>query len=202
MDLFKLIKWILQYLPWPITVVITILIFKKYINVFLEKLTKLKIGDFEFTAKEYSVIKTPAIENNELEIKSGATPAENQIQKVEGKGEAIETTGRVPDILAKHLIFEEIRFNHIEIMSYIDKLLRMWPFFKTQPGLNAMSMEQKINLLVSNNKLDLNAGRDILNSYNYWSQNKDRINLIENLDELLKNYSTTRNLIIYLKSLT
>ena len=94
MDLFKLIKWILQYLPWPVTVVITILIFKKYINVFLEKLTKLKIGDFEFTAKEYSGIKTPAIENNELEVKSGATPAENQIQKVEGKGEAIETTGR------------------------------------------------------------------------------------------------------------
>lgn len=200
------LKLILQYLKvliWPVTVIIVIFIFKKYINVFLEKLTKVKFGNVELTSKEYSDIKNPMAENDKLEFKSEMSTTGNEIQKAIGEDEAIETTeGSSDSYLAKHLIFNEIYFNNIEIMGYIDKLLRMWPFLKTQSGLNVMPIEQKISLLVSSNKLDISAGRDVFNLYIYWLQNKDRINLIENTDELLKNYSTTRKLIIYLKSLT
>ena len=197
------LELILQYLKvliWPITSIIAIFIFKKYINVFLEKLTKVQVGNVVLTSGNYSDIKNPTAENDNLESKAEIITTESKTQE---KNKTIGTAGALSDSrLTKHLIFTEIYFNYIEIMGYIDKLLRMWPFFKTQSGLNAMAPEQKLNLLVGNNKLDLNAGKDVVNLYIYWDQNKDKINLIENVDELLKYYSTTRRLIIYLKSLT
>lgn len=209
-DFMNLSLLILEYiraiLSWPLITIGTVIIFRKNISVFLNKITELKFGDIGISAKTYSEsLEMPETLSDKKEKKDGFSDIldKKQVEIIPEKLDENKMAEIQSNLnLAKHFIFNEIYFNYTEIISYIDKLLGMWPFFKKQRDLMAMSLEQKVNLLVSNNKLDSNAGRDVFNSYSYWFNNKDRINLIENNDELLGNYTTTKRLIIYLKSLT
>ncbi len=199
-----IIEYIRAIFSWPLITIGVVIIFRKRINVFLEKITELKFGDIGISTKShYENIVMPETSSDEKKDESPDISDKKQVENISEKLDGNKTAELQSNLnLIKHFIFNEIYFNYIEIISKIDKLLGMWPFFKKQQDLTAMSLEQKVNLLVSNNKLDSNAGRDIINLYSYWFNNKDKINLIENKDELLGNYTTTKRIIIYLKVLT
>ncbi|MHB1647054.1 MAG: hypothetical protein ACYCSW_11225 [bacterium] len=208
-----IIEYIRAIISWPFITIITVIIFRKNINLFLKKITEIKVGSTGISAKTYSesleMPETLSIGEKDKDELTNVLDKKQVISepspKVENIPEKLDEN-KMAEIqsnlnLTKHFIFNEIYFNCIEIIGYFDKLLGMWPFLKRQRDLMTMSLEQKINLLVSNNKLDSNAGRDVLNLYSYWFNNKDRINLIKDKDELLRNYTATKRLIIYLKSL-
>lgn len=196
MNIFLLIIKFIKAIPaWPLTILAIIFIFRKSISIFIEKITELKFGDIGVSAKNYREVEEIPGANIPNEKQS-----ENSLEKLDVPN-AIELNSSDWEII-KYFIFNEISFNYLEIVSYIDKLLHMWPFLKTQKDLNTIPIEQKIDLLVKNNKLELNAGKDIFKIFSYHLNYKDKINSIENKNELLNNHATTRRLIIYLKSLT
>ncbi len=207
MIIFLLIlQFIKTIFSWPLITIATVITFRKDISGFLNKIMELKLGDFSVSTKTYSQsLEMPEISSIKEEEKdeSPVISDKKQSENIPEKPDENKTAELQSSLnLIKHFIFNEIYFNYNEIIGYIDKLLGMWPFFMKKQDLDAMYPEQKVNLLVSKNKLDSNAGRDAVNLYSYWLNNKDKINLIEDKDELLKNYYTTKQLIIYLKSLT
>lgn len=195
MIIFLLIlQFIKTIFSWPLITLGTVIIFRKNISVFLNKITELKFGGIGISAKNYSqsleMPETSSIKEEEKNESPGISD-KKQSEIIPEKPDENKTAELQSNLnLIKYFIFNEIYFNYNEIIDYIDKLIGMWSFFTKKRDLMAMSLEQKVNLLVSNNKLDSNAGRDAVNLFS-WLNNKDKINFIEDKDELLKNYYTT-----------